>query len=382
LKAYQPDGVYPEGGGYWGYGTSYNVIMDAALESALGTDFDLPGSPGFKESARYIQYLTGTSGKLFNFADNGEDTQSDIPILYWFAKKYNDLSLLYLAHLYSKSVDYVSNHDRFLPLTLIYGSQIDFNQITPPPGKMWVGYGETPVILVRTSWKDKEGLYVGLKGGTPSSSHGHMDAGTFVFDAWGERWVMDLGAQDYHALESTGVDLWNGRQNSPRWDVFRYSNKEHNTLTINNKRQSIKGNATIAEIFKSDQRMGGRIDLSSIYSEDVSKVTRDVELLNEQYLQVTDNITASSTNDAQITWTLVTPAEVQKAGKNEIRLTQNDKTVVLSVKSPEKFDLSFAPAVPESGQYGQPNPGITFIRLSCQVKAKSRTKIQVQLKPV
>jgi hypothetical protein len=246
---------------------------------------------------------------------------------------------------------------------------------------MWVGHGETPVILIRTSWIDKEGVYVGVKGGTPSSSHGHMDIGTFVFDAMGERWAMDLGAQDYHALESAGVDLWNSKQNSQRWDVFRYSNKEHSTLTINNKHQLVKGNATIAEVFKSGKRMGGRIDLSSLYAEDVSKVTRDVELINEQYLQVTDNITASA-NDAQITWTLVTPAEVQKTGKNEIRLTQNGKTVVLSVKSPEKFDWSFVPAAPESGQYGQPNPGVTFIRLSGQVKAKSRTKIQVQLKPV
>ncbi|MDR2765786.1 MAG: heparinase II/III family protein [Tannerella sp.] len=377
LKAYEPDGAYPEGGGYWGYGTGYNVMMNAALESALGSDFGLPDSPGFKESARFVQYSTGTSGKLFNFYDNGEGVHSDIPILYWFAKKYNDPGLLYLAQS-SVKLQGRFNSD---PLTLIYGSQVDFSQITPPTEKMWVGYGETPVILIRTSWKDRDGLYVGVKGGTPSTSHGHMDMGTFVFDALGERWAMDLGAQNYHTMESAGVDLWSMGQNSQRWDVFRYSNKEHSTLTINNKRQSVKGKAPITEVFKSNKRMGGRIDLSSLYPEDVSQVTRDVELLNEQYLQVTDNITASD-NAARITWTLVTPAAVQKTGENEILLTQNGKTVVLSVKSPEKFDLSFVPAAPESGQYGEPNPGVTFIRLSCQVNAKSRTRIQVLLKPV
>jgi hypothetical protein len=377
LEAYRPDGVYPEGSGYWGYGTGYNVMMNAALESAFGSDFGLPDSPGFKESARFVLYSTGTSGKRFNFYDNGEGMSSDIPILYWFAWKYNDPGLLYLAQSEATSQGR-TNSD---PLTLIYGSQVDFSQITPPSEKMWAGHGETPVILIRTSWKDKEGLYVGIKGGTPSTSHGHMDAGTFVFDALGERWAMDLGAQDYHALESAGIDLWNARQNSQRWDVFRYSNREHNTLTVNNRHQLVTGKAPVTEVYSSGKRMGGRIDLSSLYSEDVSNVTRDVELLNEQYLQVTDVITASD-NDAQVTWTLVTPAEVQKTGNAEIRLTQNGKTVVLSVKSPKTFELSFVPAAPESGQYGEPNPGVTLIRLSCQVKAKSRTQIQVQLKPI
>jgi hypothetical protein len=377
LKAYQPDGVYPEGGGYWGYGTGFNVMMNAALESALGSDFGLSDSPGFKESARFVQYSTGTSGKLFNFYDNGEGMSSDIPILYWFAQKYSDPGLLYLAQSDVKSRGRMNSD----PLTLIYGSQVDFSRITPPSEKMWAGHGETPVILIRTSWKDRDGLYAGVKGGTPSTSHGHLDAGTFVFDALGERWAMDLGGQGYHAMESAGIDLWNMRQNSQRWNVFRYSNKEHNTLTVNNKHQLVTGKAPVTEVYSSGKRMGGRIDLSSLYSEDVSTVTRDVELLNEQYLQVTDHIIASD-HTAQITWTLVTPAEVQKTGKNELRLTQNGKTVIFSVKSPKEFDLSFVPAAPESGQYGEPNPGVTLIRLSCQVNAKSRTQIQVQLKPV
>ncbi len=39
LKPYAPDGVYPEGPIYWGYGTSFQVVLLAGLESALGTDF-------------------------------------------------------------------------------------------------------------------------------------------------------------------------------------------------------------------------------------------------------------------------------------------------------------------------------------------------------
>ena len=47
MAVYEPRGSYPEGPGYWSYGTSYNVVLIAALESTLGTDFGLSRAPGF-----------------------------------------------------------------------------------------------------------------------------------------------------------------------------------------------------------------------------------------------------------------------------------------------------------------------------------------------
>lgn len=51
MVGYGPDGGYPEGFGYWGYGTSFQVMLIAALESAFGTDNGLSQTPGFMESA-------------------------------------------------------------------------------------------------------------------------------------------------------------------------------------------------------------------------------------------------------------------------------------------------------------------------------------------
>ena len=51
LDEYRPDGVYPEGSSYWGYGTAFSVVTNAMLESAFGTDFGLGDYPGFKDSA-------------------------------------------------------------------------------------------------------------------------------------------------------------------------------------------------------------------------------------------------------------------------------------------------------------------------------------------
>jgi hypothetical protein len=35
-----------------------------------------------------------------------------------------------------------------------------------------------------------------------------MDAGSFIFELNGVRWVIDPGNQEYYELEKTGFDLW------------------------------------------------------------------------------------------------------------------------------------------------------------------------------
>ena len=58
MKRYGPDGAYPEGYGYWHYGTTYNVMLLALLEQIYGTDFGLSDIPGFTKSAYYIMHMT------------------------------------------------------------------------------------------------------------------------------------------------------------------------------------------------------------------------------------------------------------------------------------------------------------------------------------
>jgi hypothetical protein len=61
LRSYAPDGVYPEGAVYWGYGTQFTVVTAAIFESAFGTDFGIADFPGFKESAVYRVLSTAPS---------------------------------------------------------------------------------------------------------------------------------------------------------------------------------------------------------------------------------------------------------------------------------------------------------------------------------
>lgn len=99
MEEYQPDGAYPEGYTYWGYGTSFNVMFLSAIEKAFGTDFGLSDIPGFLKTAAYREHMTGATGLPFNWGDCGP-TGGLNPSMFWFAKRNNDPSLLWVEKSY------------------------------------------------------------------------------------------------------------------------------------------------------------------------------------------------------------------------------------------------------------------------------------------
>lgn len=380
MKVYAPDGNYPEGYNYWGYGTSFNVLLIAALESAFDSDGGLSQAEGFMDSARFMQYMAGTTGLAFNYSDARETVQS-FPAMFWYASKLNDPSLLwneriFLSHENSR---FTAEDERLLPIILIYGSQFDLKQITPPADKIWTGNGEVPVALIRTSWEEGEGCYVGIKGGTASANHGHMDAGSFVFEASGVRWAQDLGMQEYYSLEKENVDLWNGKQEGQRWDVFRYNNFVHNTLTVNGEKHRVEGMVPIVETYTQDNRLGALLDLTSLFGGALKKVTREVVLVKERYLQVTDQLQATD-EAASVRWTMVTSATPKQLDKKTMILTKEGKTLRMIIDSPSSASFSVIGNTP-THSYDAPNPGSVRIVFDTHVKAGRKETLKVRSLP-
>lgn len=58
MRSYAPDGVYPEGFGYWAYGTWYEVLMIESLRSALGGSAGLERAEGFLASADFMNFMS------------------------------------------------------------------------------------------------------------------------------------------------------------------------------------------------------------------------------------------------------------------------------------------------------------------------------------
>ncbi|NGM61047.1 DUF4962 domain-containing protein [Sphingobacterium sp. SGG-5] len=389
LQAYAPDGNYPEGPSYWNYGTTFQVMLSAALESALGSDNGLSDSPGFMESAYYMLFTTGPSGYYFNYSDCGRQIEPS-PSMFWFANKLNDPTLIFQEKaLINKGVYTRLKGDRTLPNMLIFGKDLTLSKIKTPSKKMYTGHGITPVTIVRATWEAGGGKYLGIKGGSASAPHAHMDQGTFVYDIGHLRWAMDFGLQSYITLESKGVDLWNKEQASQRWEVFRHSNLNHNTLTINNQRHHVNGQAEIIETFDSKKESGAKIDLMPVLNlnNELKAATRKAVIVDESYLNIEDIVEANA-NPVALRWNMVTPATAEIVDDHTIRLSQQGQAMILKFEGNVPFELAIRPSEnPKDyineftgnkyGDYNLPNKGTVMVGFDANIPAGATARFEV-----
>lgn len=377
MESYAPDGVYPEGFSYWGYGTGFEVTMLTAMESAMNSDMGLSEHYGFMRSPYFMLYMTAPSGWCYNFCDSGKKIGMN-QAMFWFASKTKDTSLLWYEYSYLKNMKKYSNDmDRLLPNILIFSKDIDFEKISEPKGNFWYGRGSKPIFIYRSGWNNKNDTYLGIVGGSASIPHGHMDAGSFVYEKNGIRWAIDLGLQSYYTLEKEGVDLWNKAQDGQRWDVFRLGNTAHSTITINNEKHLVDGNPEIIETYQEKHCKGAKLDLTSLYGDNIKSVVRKVVLDVNDNLVISDKIETNE-KSAEVMWSMVVEAEAKIINNNEIKLSQDGKTMFLKVDCPIKKELKIWHNKPVHS-YDQDNPGTLRVGFITKIKPESKVNLKVKL---
>lgn len=376
MEDYLPDGAYPEGYGYWGYGTSFNIMFLSAMEKAIGKEYGLTINQGFFRTAGYLENMTGPSGDPFNYSDAGSGGGMH-PAMLWFGNRLKDPSLLWSEkyHLTNRKL----TNDRLLPAVLIWSAGMTMDKITAPAKTIWIGQGKNPVALMRTSWTDRNAIYVAMKGGSPSVNHGHMDVGSFIMEAKGERWAMDFGMQDYNSLETAGVDLWNMKQNSQRWEVFRYNNFVHNTLTVNNQLQNVTGYASVTSWSDAPGMMNAITDITSVYKDLLRKSVRGVAIVDNQYVTVRDEIETVNM-ETVIRWNMLTSATVSITGNNTVILTKNGKSLTIKVQEPATVTMKTWSTVPPHS-YDAANQGTILVGFEAVIPADTKATLTVLLIP-
>jgi hypothetical protein len=337
------DGNYPEGPMYWSYGTTYEVLMLSALEGVYGKNHEginrLIASPGFLESAEYMQYATGPTSLYFNYSDSTAK-RIPLPATLWMAEKTNQPSWLSEEKKLMQNGSYSEYFEnrRFLPLALIYGKDISLDNLTDPQTKLWKGYGVNPVVMVRTAWQGSLGKYMGIKGGTPTYSHAQMDGGFFVYDSQGIRWGMDFGKYDYDAQGTVNDNDFS--QTSQRWDIFRVSNLSQNTISIkkatetNWQHHKVNGTATIDEIYDTPEKRGAKVNMKSLLglNNELLAANRTAYLVDESYFEVKDYI-SNGAEPINLYWNMVTKSIIETVSPSKLKLTQGGKTVLLEIVS-------------------------------------------------
>ncbi len=381
LQAFAPAGGFSEGpGAYWPYAMSFTAVALEAFTQAFGTDFGLGKLPGLEASADYLDAVTGPTGLLFNYAD-----AAILPDQRAMARRASEAASFWLAHRFKRPDTlekfalplyraYCADRTplnptprrsfrRLLPLALLW---MDEGASAPGASKRTQALvrlipGRVPIAVLRSGW-EKTDWFVGLKGGSPSSPHGHMDGGSFVIDAKGARWASDLGSEDYHRMEEAGRDLWNMTQNSDRWKIFRLGPASHNIFRLDKAMPYVGGSALFVS-FTNTPVTKAVMDVKGLYP-GVVAATRTATLVPGGGFVLQDRVEGVAPGTV-LRWQMITPARVKSNEKNELVLVQrgpDGEDVTLEVKVSDRWtrweteDLNAAPGPDES-----PNPGFTQI---------------------
>lgn len=331
MAEFAPDGGWGEGPGYWNYATSYNVVYLAGLESVLGTDFGLSQCPGFAETGLFPLYITGNTDMAFNFADAREFTIR-APQMFWLARKFD-------RPVYSW---YQQAHAAPHPLDLIWFAPRTTSpqEANLPPDKY---YRHVEVVTLRSSWEDKNGVFIGLKAGDNKMNHSNLDLGTFVLETHGQRWAIDLGPDNYNLPGYFG---------GKRWTYYRLRAEGHNTLVINPSQEPDQNPRAATRIVRFESRPNlsfAIADLTPAYAKHASRVMRGVKLFDRKTVLVQDEVAAP--HPADLWWFMHTRAQINLGeDDSEARLSQHGATLVAKILSPQgvKFTIMKAEPLPTS----------------------------------
>ena len=377
LKQYAPSGVYPEGSTYWDYGTSFSVTTSSMLQSAFGTDFGLADYPSFLQSADFRLMTVAPSGYYFNFADCGDRTgaNGDI-VLAWFAMKTGNP--LYLEkEKFLKPVEESPRLSRLAGPGLVWLSEFKEKSGTTLP-LAWFGDGSNPLIIFRGGNDDPKGYYFGGKGGQGNLSHGNLDAGSFVFELNGVRWVVDPGVQDYNALEQAGFNLWGQCQDCERWTLLTKGNQGHGTLTVDDARFIVDAKASVID-FKAAPIPEATIEMTPVFKGHLKTAHRKFIKDTDHSITIEDHVVMEDSTK-NLTWALMTTADVTPTADGA-SLKQDGKELVLKLSSPDGIRVSVIMMDPPPLKLDKRIPGLkrVEIRIPAYILDGGKGTIRVRL---
>ncbi len=357
MAEYEPDGGWAEGPGYWHYATRYNVYFLAALDSALGTDFGLSKQEGFRLAGRFRIYFTGPTNQTFNYADASAGVEAAAE-MFWLARRY---------------AEPVYAWDEQRELERSGPDALDLVWYTPearsPAEAKWplnAVFRGVETAFLRSDWLDPNALFLGIKGGDNAANHSHLDLGSFVLDANGVRWAVDLGPDDYNLPAYFGAR---------RWEYYRLRTESHNTVLIDGQNQDVKARARILSHHFSPQLSDVFIDLTGVYPGMLKRWVRGVAIGQDRHLAVSDEIIAIQPVEA--VWGMLTEAQVRLEG-NRAFLSQSGQTMVAELLFPAhaKFEANPVSAPPPQ----RDNKGAS--KLSVRLPAKvTNARILVGFSP-
>ncbi|MFP5209871.1 MAG: heparinase II/III family protein [Acidobacteriota bacterium] len=376
MKLFAPDGGFEEGPTYWGYATIYNILYIDALDSALGTDFGAASAVGFSSTGDYHIQSDGPTYVLANFGDAGSEGARPTAQMFWLARRFNkpfynehELDVARTARLadHPRRTEHEGgsarrgvHHDRFALFLVIWAAE-DAQMTDGKQLPLVQSFARVDQAYMRSAWNDPNAWYVAFKGGDAHASHGHLDLGSFIMDALGQRWASDLGSDSY------GLPGYFGRQ---RWSYYRMRTEGHNTLTIDAQNEDLDAKAPLTASGTMGDGFYAIADLNQAYKGKLTAWSRGVALLDKKRVLVQDEISPAQPVD--VVWNFHTFADVKIAEDGRsATLSEGGATLHARILSPAagRFSTASTQAPPPNA----PNPGLTNLVINLPKQASAET---------
>lgn len=311
LTSLAPDGTWCEGAEYYEYVEQHlawllkifsNIFNNAGFNKFLS----VPGVDAIVEYAMYTNTFNGS----FNKSATTGSPKYFAPEAFVYAKMYGRNDLMNFYKNYRESIGVTSYPTSYL----LFYEPLDSELSMPDLDKYFSGNGTG---VMRGTWFNHNGTYTAISGGvTSGTDDAHYDKGSFIFEADGERWSIDLG------------------RNSNNTMPFLYRTETHSALTINPTAQNMGQVRDVpAKLIYSQSKAKAALmvyDLEDVYSDWVSNYKRGFLLGdNRNTLTIRDELVLNEDNP--IVWNMVTKAEIEISsdGKSAI-LIQNGKKLAVS----------------------------------------------------
>lgn len=332
LNYYAPDGVWYEGMGYWDYTSSNLAMLLSSLNISLGHDYGFSEMPGISKTAGFYVSALSPAGQIFNFADAVSTTPTNSPVFFYFSRRYNQPSL---AAFYRSQLSKIVKSQGRSPkwhffLCIPWYDNATTASCEDKPALQIFEDVYNPMMVFNGKSTAPNSIYLIAKAGMSNLPHQHLDAGSFVVETNGVRWLDDPGATaDDYALPG----FWDyAPVTGQRWKYFRYNNFGHNTLSIDGHLQYSSGKGKILRYDINTAQVFGIIDMTASYINLASKVYRGFKLLSDDMMLIQDEVSLTP-GSKSVEWTSITTAAITVNG-NIATLQKDGKSFYLKIISP------------------------------------------------
>jgi len=298
IKSYGPDGAWGEGPGYWSYATHYTAYGLTALDTALGSTFDLVETDGLWKAGSFPVYTTGPTGLYLNFADVGErSSRRPMPCMFWLARTFHNPLYAWSEH------EQIAKRSASAAHLIWYAAEPSARAIRRQLDAYFRGPVE--VVTLRSAWNDPNALFAGIKAGYNQVNHGHLDLGNFELDALGVRWARDLGSENYNL-----PGYWAGGRGGQRWSYYRLASASHNVVMLGGRDQDPLAKSSVVKAEINRPQPVVVVELTSAYNGLADSARRGLMMVEgRRAVLVQDEFEIRT--PCELAWGMTTDAEIE-----------------------------------------------------------------------